>query len=461
MPRRSVRSRRRALGGFLSFLIGALAVAAVALICAIVLTNRYGPSVKEDPAQEDLTANGGRFVDMKNLPDSELVLKADSFSEDYLPGNPTPTPTPEPETPTPVPMATLSSSVNALGEAQPEAAKEGMLPVYSKAVTSSKIIAITLDECGSVKQMKSFINMADHFGAKLTLFPTGESLMKNDMGEVMKACVQRGFEIENRGYNTKTRIYQCSDSMLVQQVWKQSVALNYVLGVKYQPHFFRCYGGHGENDPRTHAFLKQQGYQGIAHWTVACTGMEVEKLVDKLVPGGIYTFRCTEADGQLMYSLMIAARDQGYQMVTMNQMFGLPENTRTQAQDSLLSEKMPVFEYDNVLYDLMPGDETWAVMLMQQRLMTLGYLPSKGADGIFGEDTSTAVRVFQANVGLLASGVGDVATQQALYSPDAPINHISLAELFPTRQPTAASALPGATGEKEESNLVPSEDFGG
>ena len=462
MPRRSVRSRRRTLGGFLSFLIGALTVSAVILAVAIVLTRRYKPAVTQPAPTDD--GGGGSYVDMKDLPETDLVLKADSFSDEYLPTGPAGTPTPDPgrATSTPAPMATLASGVSADTEAAPTPAAEGMLPVYRKGSTDQKLIAITLDECGSIKLMNAFINMAKHFDAKITLFPTGENIMKAGMGDVLKTCVQQGHEIENRGYNGRTKLYQCADTMMVQQIWKQSVALNYVLGVKYQPHFYRMAGGRGENDPRTHAFLKQQGYEGIAHWTMDASNMELEKLVDKLTPGGVYVFKCSEADGRLMYALMTAARDQGYRMVTLNQLFGLPENSRTAAGSELLSEKMPDFEYDNPLYDLMPGDEAWAVMLMQQRLMTLGYLPAKGADGIFGNDTSTALRAFQAKVGILASGIGDVTTQEQLYSKNAPINDIPLIELFPSLKPTQApQGLPGTSdaAPRQEESLVASSDF--
>ena len=43
MPRRTIHRRRRAQGGCLSFAIAALAVVALALVMAIVVTNRMKP----------------------------------------------------------------------------------------------------------------------------------------------------------------------------------------------------------------------------------------------------------------------------------------------------------------------------------------------------------------------------------------------------------------------------------
>ena len=457
MPRRSVRNRKRAIGGLLSFLIGALSMAALALICAIVVVRNYAPAGREQSATTPQMASDS-FVDINDLPDTDLVLMADSFSDEYLPSATEADATPEPveATPTPAPLATLSPA-GLGGDEIPTAPREGLLPIYSRGSTGKKTIAVTVDECSDLKMMNNFITVAKHFNAKLTLFPTGEAIMRSGMAEVLKTCLfTYGYEIENRGYTASTRLYQCSDNQMVQQIWKQSVALNYVLGSRYEPHFYRLYGGIGESDPRTHAFLEQQGYLGIAHWTVSCSNLDVKQVPDKLMPGGVYVFRATQEDGQRMYALMSAAQDQGYEMVTMNQLFGLPENTCTPGDDSLLSETMPEFKYDNALYDLLPGEASWAVTLLQQRLITLGYLPIKnGADGIYGDNTSVAVRAFQANVGLLASGVADVATQEKLYTPEAPRNTDLLTDLFPTAVPQDQAGL------KVEEGLLASYGFDG
>ena len=417
MPRRSVRTRKRTMGVF-SFLIGLTVVAAVGLICAIAIRDRMKPVEQETeaPAPTD-----GFFVDAKNMPETQIVLRADTFSDAYLP-----TPTPDPDatpTPEPTPQPTPDNSDPSAG-LRPVAMGPNMLPVYKKAFTEDKVIAITLDECSGEKITTAFAKLAVQYGAKLTLFPTGENVMKEGMNTLLRKCLyELGFEIENRGYSDFAKVYQYMDTMMVQEIWKQSIALNYTLGVKYQPHFFRMYGGLGEYDPRTHAYLKEQGYLGIAHWTVACSGIDLDRIASKLTPGGIYAFKSTPEDGQRMYRLMKAAKDEGYRMVTMNELFGLPANEYHQVQGSLLAEKMPTFHYDPTqYYDLYTGDSAWAVALVQARLTELGYLPEDSADGIYGEGTAQGVRLFQVEIGRAASGVADVATQKALFARNAPAN---------------------------------------
>ena len=416
MPRRSVRNRRRSLG-CLTFAIGALVVIAAGLVCAIVLTDRLPVSVDEPTP----TVDGGTFVDANDLPQSEMVLTAGSFDE--AAARATPVVARAASTPSPSPTPTLDPN-DPYAALRPMPSGENMLPVFSRANTDEKVIAITLDECAGAEMTGRFAEVANSYGAKLTLFPTGENLMKTGMAQLMKKCLyEYGYEIENRGYTAASKVFQYTSDLLVQEIWKQSIALNFVLGVKYQPHFYRMYGGLGEADPRTHAYLKQQGYIGVAHWTVAASNVDVYEISNKLTPGGIYQFRSNAEDGMRMIALMQAANSQGYPMVTLNELFGYAPNEYHQVEGSLLSETMPVFRYDDsALYNLYPGDASWAVAKMQSRLIYLGYLAEGGADGIFGQGTSDALRMFQAQTSHAAAGVADVATQKLLYAADAPKN---------------------------------------
>lgn len=446
MPERSTRSQRRSLG-FLYVLIALLALAAIVLVCAIVYNERYKPV----EAEIETTTVDDAFVDVKNLPHTEVVLKADTYRDEYLPDPEGDAATPEPST-SATPRPTLDSS-NPAAALRPEAANENLLPVFKKANTEQKVIAITLDDCSGATITQQFIDMAIKYNAKLTLFPTGDNVLKNGMqGVLQKALFSLGYEIENRGYTGMAKLFRYPQTMMVQEIWKQSMALNYVLGVRYQPHFFRMYGGQGETDPRTHAYLKQEGYYGVAHWTVNGSTVSAKKMESKLTPGGIYIFKTTKEDGERMQALMDAAKSYGYKMVTLNELFGYPANTYERIQGSLLAESQPDFDYDDTqLYDLYPGDTAWAVIRLQERLEALGYLVGSKADGIFGEATSEALRMFQATIGKAASGAGDVATLERLYADDAPINPKPIIIETPT---------PGPGELLVEGELLPSDDFG-
>ena len=421
MSRRTIHRRRRAQGGCLSYSIGTLFVVALALVVTIIITNRL-PSKKDPTEPQGINATDGGFVDVNHLTGNEqdMVLTAQDFQQDdreitVL----TPPPSPSPE-PTPTPEPTYNPD-DPYALVRPQPTEEGFLPVFIKANTAEKMIAITVDECSGETITSEFARAANKHNAKLTLFPTGENVMKTGMDAVLRECFYSlGFEIENRCYGTLAHLYSLNDTMMASEIWKQSIAVSYVLGVRYHPHFLRLYGGNGENDGRTHAYLAQEGYYGIAHWTYNGSLMEEGKIGNNLSPGNIYYFKTTKEDLRRMNVLMDEAQVQGYQMVTMNRLFGYEENAYEQVAN-VLAESMPELKNNKIPYYFMkPGDCTWATNLLQRRLTQLGYLPEDSADGVFGSSTAAALSAFQAKMGLVATGAADIETQEKLFAKDAP-----------------------------------------
>lgn len=401
--------------GCLPALILTLVVVALVLVAALVLSNLSRPSTD---GQVVRSAPTGQYVDVSTTDAGEhsLVLNAASYDEASQHSTQQPI-----ATPTPTPRATLSSDVG-VSVVAPTPTAEGYLPIFKKANTEEMMIAITVDECSGVTITKNIAKLAYYYGAKLTLFPTGDNVMRKGMGDVLKICVDTlGFEIENRCYSTISRLYNLSDQMMCMEVWKQSIALDYVMNVMYQPHFLRLYGGNGENDLRTHGYLRQLGYYGIASYSHNGSVMTTKKLTESLAPGNVYVFKSNRQDAEKINSLMRAAKTAGYRMVTLNELFGYNENEKTPATTNILSEVMPELgDYNNHFYFMKTGDCTWAVYQMQRRLVDLGYLPPGTTDGVFGDSSSRALSKFQAKCGLAATGAADVKTQELLFSADAP-----------------------------------------
>ena len=418
MSRRSLHRRQRAQGGCLSWAIGLLAVAALALVAALIITSRL-PKPKPDAVAPQATA---QEAPEGTIPPGGLgmVLTADSFQDEgggQIPVlTPSPTPTLEP---TPTPRPTYNPD-EPFALVRPQATAPGFLPVFVKANTEDKRIAITVDECSGAAIVEDFARTAAKYGAKLTLFPTGENVMRKGMADVLKVCYYTmGFELENRCYSGTARLYTMNDAMMASEIWKQEIALSYILGVRYHPHFLRLYGGDGENDLRTHTFLYEQGYLGVAHWTFNGGTMAEGKIGTNLAPGNIYFFKTTREDLRMMDLLMDEARGQGYEMVTLNELFGYEAN---EAEDvgNILAETMPELVGEVPYYFMKTGDCTWAAYLLQRRLIELGYLSEGSADGVFGSGTAAALSAFQAKLGLAATGAADPITQEKLYASDAP-----------------------------------------
>ena len=420
MPRRSIHRRRRAQGGCLSFAIGVLAVTALALIAAIFITDRLKP-VPDGVAPSD--GNSAMETGAPALQDQEMVLTAGDLvdrGEEIPVLTPSPTPTAEP-TPTPEPTYNPDDPY---GLVRPQPTQEGYLPVFNKANTEERKIAITLDECSGANITNKFIKEAVDYGAKLTLFPSGENVMKKGMAEVLKNChYNLGFEIENRCYSTVAKLYTLNDTMMASEIWKQAISVSYILGIKYQPHFLRLYGRDGENDLRTHTYLIQTGYKGISGWTFNGGSMDEGRIGNNLAPGNVYYFKSSEAHLHKMTSLLVEAKAQGYEVVTLNELFGFDKN-ETEDVGNVLAEDMPELEMKDIPYYFMKsGDCTWATNLLQRRLIELGYLPSGSADGVYGSGTAAALSAFQAKLGMAATGAADIETQERIYADDAPGVH--------------------------------------
>ncbi len=69
--------------------------------------------------------------------------------------------------------------------------------------------------------------------------------------------------------------------------------------------------------------------------------------------------------------------------------------------------------------DVESGADADEILRLQRRLYSLFYLTAGGVDGLYGGGTRSAVEAFQEANGLPVTGVGDEATQQALFSADA------------------------------------------
>ena len=85
-------------------------------------------------------------------------------------------------------------------------------------------------------------------------------------------------------------------------------------------------GGDGEYDQRTHNYLRQLGYLGIADWSLSGSDADLERIKSSLAPGKIYLFHTTDADTAKLKEFIPYAVSQGYELVTLNELLGLEAN---------------------------------------------------------------------------------------------------------------------------------------
>ena len=404
MSKKALRRKRRRQKYFLCAACGAMALLAVTL-CVLIMTT---------PTRDAVAPVGNNYALALEPTVGAPVPTAEPTVE------PTAVPTPEPTIePTQAPNESFEA-IHPEEEIEAEATFE-YLPVIHHADTTEKRIAITVDDCFQMDNLKTIAKLAIDRGGRLTLFPIGQNVVRDGMSDILKACVfDYGFEIENHTWS-HSRIFRMSEEDMAAEIWKQRAAVNQALGVNYQEHFFRLMGGDGEYDQRTHNYLRQLGYLGIADWSLSGSDADLERIKSSLAPGKIYLFHTTDADTAKLKEFIPYAVSQGYELVTLNELLGLEANAVSDLStaETTMPEPQP---YATVYAEQKKGDYSWSVVLIQRALYEKGYLAAsaktatKGnvADGVYGDSTADAISAFQRANDLPETGVADAATQRLL-----------------------------------------------
>ena len=419
MPSREKRElRRERNSGVLPMLIVILMLVAELLVFMLINSDPLGKQEQEKALVAAYPENPS-FVEQKAVTAQPLVIVEGEKSEA------TPTPVPE-VTPTLAPAVTDAPVQENANRLIPTPAPgDYYLPVFDRALRTKNdemMIAITVDDCHKAEVMNEIVAIANNYDVKLTLFPTGEALMNEDLQDGFRTCVRKyGFELENNTFNHKPD-YALTNGELAMQIWKQSIAASYAVGRDYTQHFYRPVKHGSEFDQRTHFYLRKMNYLGIGSYTHSYQDQTLEELVATLENGNIYQFDMTQKSMALFEPFIQVASDKGYKMVTMNTLFGLGENhignDLTIDQQTLVT----LDDYTPTYFDLKLYSRASWVFNVQRRLQELGYLSDKGivADGLYGPNTSIAVSEFQAKIGVAATGNADVYTQERLFASDAP-----------------------------------------
>lgn len=301
-----------------------------------------------------------------------------------------------------------------------------LLPVISKVDTQEKKIAITIDDLNEVGNLNEIMDLAISYNAKLTLFPIGENVTKKaDLRAALRRAYEMGFEIENHTYS-HVDLYSLTDREMAGQIIYQNRAVNEALGLDYEMHFLRMKGGNGEYDLRSHMYLIQNGYKGVVDWYWSGTSVSAASSAQALTNGAVYLFHCKDKDLEKLRMLIPYFAEQGYQMVTLNELVGIEMNAVKPLDEEAMDAPVPepgefIYNEENyVLIGKKHYTQMYAVQLIQRRLMELGYLDASAAvDGDYGSVTCAAVVLFQEQNGLTADGLAGAETQKKLFSEEA------------------------------------------
>ena len=206
-------------------------------------------------------------------------------------------------------------------------------------------------------------------------------------------------------------------------------------------------GSQGERVEKLQARLQELGYyNGLVDGDFGDLTEKAFKLFQK--QAGLYVDGIAGSDADYLYSddapvysaekNDAAAEDKSDDLAETGAVEDASEDETEDGEDDVQNDEMC---YQNGDY----GDE---IVPIQQRLIDLGYLDDE-ADGGYGSNTETAVKDFQNANGLVASGVVDQTTYDALFSDSAIKNPRAKAEKADddksdeekTEEPTAAKRI--------------------
>ncbi|MBQ8955042.1 MAG: polysaccharide deacetylase family protein [Clostridia bacterium] len=286
---------------------------------------------------------------------------------------------------------------------------DGFLPVFFSRRNAPKVVAFTIDDCNQPANLRAMISLFQKYGGTATIFPIGENV--RFLNDTLKSAWQAGFEIENHTWN-HSGLYHEDDEGMCHQIWDQNRAVSEALGVNYQMHFLRPRGGDNRYDQRTHAYLRQLGYYGIAYWSKVGVNQSNDYIIKNIHSGDILLFHTTDEDLKRMRDLVPKLYKKGYTFVTLNELFGLPDNETSELTDADGPEPLqPYTRFDQTLHQ---EDYLHDVYLVQEKLSQLGFLNSK-YNGYYGAKTVAAVAAFQKSRGLTVDGVCGRDTWAALF----------------------------------------------
>lgn len=307
----------------------------------------------------------------------------------------------------------LSSQPNepvTLPDVYPEVV-EGFLPVCFSRNTDEKVVALTIDDCNQPANLRKIVDLIYNGGGRATIFPIGFNV--DAIAGTLQDAVNMGFEIENHTYS-HSGLYDVDDETLAYEIWQQNATVSQALGVNYQMHFLRPRGGDNRYDQRTHAYMRQMGYYGIAYWSQVGSDSTAAEIMRKLQPGDIILFHTTNKDLATIRELVPQLLAKGYRMVTLNELYGVAENEQTVLD--IASEPIPLADYERFDQILKKGDYLSDVRKLQMRLSELDYLNVNRFTGYYGNLTKEALASFQRKNGLDADGICGPESWNALFA---------------------------------------------
>lgn len=274
--------------------------------------------------------------------------------------------------------------------------------IVSKGSTSSKVVALTFDDCDSPTNITAIVNILETNGIKATFFVMGEAAAKNP-GSIRQIS-NAGMEIGNHSYN-HLDLTGISSGKIQNELNRSDKAIVNATGISSKPLFRPPYG---EYNSKVLQAAGDAGYTRTVMWTIQAYGVSASTIygsvVNNVTPGAIVLLHCNSEAANTKYALqdiISTLSKKGYSFATVSQILSGSRGNYAKGYSgtSTISSTTVAASSGSILRLGSTGTE---VVRLQQALVSKGY--SLTVDGAFGPVTLNAVLSFQQNAGILADG---------------------------------------------------------
>jgi peptidoglycan-N-acetylglucosamine deacetylase len=185
----------------------------------------------------------------------------------------------------------------------------------------SNRIAVTVDDCYSIKNLKAVLDICKEYNVPVTFFVVGKALKEEDR-EVWQDVIDTGCEIGNHTYGHASLI-KCDNRQIIYQLQRTQQQLDTVLGYHYEMQVMRPpYGNtQRENGRSVCDAIEAAGYTHAIRWDVSQTNAtKARKAVQN---GSILLYHTNLKDVECLKELIPNLLEDGYELVTVSDLLGM------------------------------------------------------------------------------------------------------------------------------------------
>jgi len=195
---------------------------------------------------------------------------------------------------------------------------------YTNGSREEKRIAVTVDDWFEPEILGEFLDIADEYGCKLTLYPIGNNVMKKD-GAVWQRAIDEGHEIGNHS-NTHKNLDKAGRDSIIAQLKNMEKRLEKALGHPHKMNTVRYPYGAGRHRGTRSAFAKaihDAGYEHAVLWDIDSTNPK--DILRETQNGSIILLHGRKKDLRALKTILPEFQARGYEMVTVSELLGIPQ----------------------------------------------------------------------------------------------------------------------------------------